>query len=547
MLNPFKTSELAKPLSDLYAELENELIESIAKRFAKNLDLTDTTKWELKKLAEIGALQKDTIKIIAQKVGVAPDLLYVALENGAFESIKDLEPVFKKLAIDGYIRNTKTTPSKSIKKAINTYQNQALDRLNMVNTVMQYKAKNTYIHLIKNTAKFYKDDRQSTLDILNKFTGSAIVGIDSRQTAVRKAVKEMINKGIPAFVDKRGREWSPEAYINMDIRTTVSNTAHKAQFNRMEDYGINLIMVSSHSGARPKCAKDQGKIFDKNNKSGYTTDLHGKKIKYYSFKSSSYGEPDGLLGINCGHQIYPFVPGLNIQRYLPTQDFNENDRLYKESQEQRALERDIRKYKRECSVYDAVSDKEMFEKSAVKLKAKEKELNEFTLKNNRTRKRDREQVEGFDRSVSSKAVSANKRIVNKANSLYNLSNEKENLNLYFKDEKLKNKIKSQDTIKTVHMGKQGKHIKGHNNYIDGRSYLTISEQEVQELVNKYAGSGELLRSDSGKWANKELINADNIIGVNVNNVTMEETETSSFIIHYSSKGVHIVPTLKGVR
>ena len=43
--------------------------------------------------------------------------------------------------------------------------------------------------------------------------------------------------------------------------------------------GVDLIEVSSHAGARPKCAEDQGKIFNRKNKDGFTTDLHGRKIK----------------------------------------------------------------------------------------------------------------------------------------------------------------------------------------------------------------------------------------------------------------------------
>lgn len=40
---------------------------------------------------------------------------------------------------------------------------------------------------------------------------------------------------------------------------------------------MNLIWIDSHSGARPKCAKDQGKIFSLDNTSGTTEDLHRRK------------------------------------------------------------------------------------------------------------------------------------------------------------------------------------------------------------------------------------------------------------------------------
>src|SRR5699024_3991595 len=127
------------------------------------------------------------------------------------------------------------------------------------------------------------------------------VGAESRQQAVRQCIREFNRKGIPAFVDKRGREWTPEAYVNMAMRNTARQTAEEVQDARCRDFGVNLISIDSHSGARPKCAKDQGKIFDLNNGSGYTEDATGRKIRSYPWNKSSYGEPDGILGINCKH------------------------------------------------------------------------------------------------------------------------------------------------------------------------------------------------------------------------------------------------------
>ena len=138
----------------------------------------------------------------------------------------------------------------------------------------------------------------------------------------------------------------------MTLRATAGNTATEAMFARMEDRGLSLVQVSEHPAARPKCAKDQGKIFDPNNNRGTTTDLHGKQIPFYPLKESSYGEPDGLFGINCGHHGVPFIPGVSRQRYRPTKDLEENDKLYKKMQTQRSMEREIRKQKRLCSLYD---------------------------------------------------------------------------------------------------------------------------------------------------------------------------------------------------
>ncbi|WP_373899289.1 polymorphic toxin type 50 domain-containing protein [Haloimpatiens sp. FM7315] len=104
-----------------------------------------------------------------------------------------------------------------------------------------------------------------------------------------------------------------------------------------------------------------------------------------------------------------------------------------------------------------------------------------------------------------------------------------------------NDIKNGEYPLKILEGKQGKHIIGHNNYIEGRSYLTISLEEIQELVNKYAGTGEIRFNSNDEWDKKEIIKVDRDIGVNVNNKNGEKTSTNRFKIHYSNKGTHIVP------
>jgi len=367
------------------------------------------------------------------------------------------------------------------------------------------------------------------LDILNKNTGAVVTGAQARQAAMRKTIKEFNERGIPGFVDKRGREWSPEAYVNMDIRTTVTNVAHEAQFARMDDYGLNLVQISSHSGARPKCAKDQGKIFDKGNKSGYVSDLYGKKIRYYPWSSSSYGEPDGILGINCGHFAYPFVPGVSLQRYFPTEDMAENDQLYKQSQKQRAFERDIRSAKRECMMFDELGDKEQFEKSAVKLKNKRDKLNDFIQDTGRTKHSDREQVVGFDRSLSAKATAAQKRVA-KQKAVENQKNR----------DILKAEIEKGHIKLDINPEKQARHLRDSKGYIKGRSYLTISEQEAQDIILQKSGTGIIHIRNGGKQV-KEIVVCDRDVGVMIDPHSYAESPTNALTIHYSNTGTHVVP------
>ncbi len=191
-------------------------------------------------------------------------------------------------------------------------------------------------------------------------------------------------------MDAAGRNWSPEAYVSMDIRTTVSNTAHAAVDARCDAYGVDLIVIDSHTGARPKCALDQGKVYSRSNQSGIAHDGDGNEVPFYPLSSTSYGQPDGILGINCRHHKYPFIDGVNYQRYFPI-DQEENAARYKEIQEQRRLERRIRETRREIDMLTAAGDKEGAAEAKIQLTERNKEYREYCDKHklkqqyNRTR------------------------------------------------------------------------------------------------------------------------------------------------------------------
>lgn len=384
---------LSQPLTDVYNAMEQDIMLAIAKQLAKDGSISASSEWRLQRLAEAGDLNKTVIGIIASYTGIQSDLLTETLSGAANSIIDKLEPGFRELAKQGFISDTPVPASKSVNRAIQTFHKQAASDLNLVNTVMRYKAKQAYVDLVNKTYDAVNaiedvSNRQELLNALGKHTMSTVMGAESRQEAVRKCIREFNSKGIPAFVDAAGREWSPEAYINMDIRTTVSNTANAAQDARCDDYGIDLIAVSSHPGARPKCAKDQGKVYSRSNKSGIAHDDNGKEIHYEPLSSTSYGEPDGLFGINCRHKKYPFIDGVNFQRYFPY-DKEENDKRYKEIQEQRRLERKVRNTKREADMLNEVGDTEGAKAARAKLKEQRKAYRTYCDEHELTQRNDR--------------------------------------------------------------------------------------------------------------------------------------------------------------
>lgn len=76
----------------------------------------------------------------------------------------------------------------------------------------------------------------------------------------------------------------------------------------------------------------------------------------------------------------------------------------------------------------------------------------------------------------------------------------------------------------------------------GPSYITVSDNEIISLVEKYSGTGIIKYNNRGEWNHQEIIvTNDKIIGVVVDNRNGNFAETPVFKIHYAKDGIHIVP------
>lgn len=409
-LTPNEILKLSEPVEQVYSNIVDALLINMGKHFNSGHTLS-TEQWEIRKLAELGQLNKESVEIIASLTGQNKELITAALENAVYMATKDIEPELKKAVQKGAIQNAaadNVIASQSIVQALNAYEQQAMDKLNLVNTTMLESTLAQYRKVITNTVNIERQ-MKAAQEVLNIATGKVITGTESRQQALRQALSQIHKEGITGFYDRIGRKWSPEAYVNMDIRTTVHNTAIEAVKTRQEDYGVDIFRVSRHSGARPLCYPYQGRYFSWNNKSGTFTDGEGKRHRYSPISSTSYGKPAGLFGINCGHHPITMIPGVSIPRDRPEQDKEENDKVYAESQEQRRLEREIRYSKQKAAMMEAAGDKEGFEKEAVKIREKQADYNAFCKKTGRTKRLDRTQVFDYNKSISGKVTSINRK------------------------------------------------------------------------------------------------------------------------------------------
>lgn len=338
-------------------------------------------------------------------------------------------------------------------------------------------------------------------------------GAKTINQAIDMATKDFLDKGINSITYKDGKQVNISSYAEMCLRTTSQRATFLGEGKKRDEYGIHLVVVTAHANTCKMCEPWQGKVL--------IDDIfcHGTKDDG-DYPLLSEAVKKGLLHPNCRHTLATYFPGITRLPVVPNGE--EAIKLYEAEQKQRYYERQLRKWKR---FKVGTCDEENKEIASKKVKELEKALNNHLennkeLRRNYNREKAREGLSIKDANIDAEVLKQN------------------TLNAKIKE--TREFIKNNQPLK-IEIGKQGKHILGHNNYIEGRSYLTISLEEAQELINKYAGTGEIKTNSKGEWDRKETIKTNKEIGVNVSILDGSENKTNSFKIHYSKKGTHIVP------
>ncbi len=370
MLDIKKVETNASELFEIYQEIENELVKNIAKRLKINDKAGGTTAWQIKKLQEIGALNKKNAKLIAKYSGKTEKLIKKTIKEAGFDAIKQDETVYQLAFGTGKLDTIPVAAAQSprIQQLLRLAISHAVNEMNLVNTTALESSKKAFT------------------DAVNKAYLETSQGVYDYNTAIRKATKDLADKGIHGarYVSAAGRETFNhiDVAIRRAVLTTTKQVAHEMQLTRADEWGSDLVEVSSHLGARPSHALWQGQIYS----------LSGQSKKYKPFVASTgYGDILGLGGVNCHHSFYPFFEGLSTREFYPV-DEEKNKVQYESMQQQRKIERDIRKIKRRIIAAEAQGDHTAVLNYNKQLKEKQSLMRAHIKHSKLTRRRGREQV-----------------------------------------------------------------------------------------------------------------------------------------------------------
>lgn len=353
--------------ADLLYEIETEILLNIARLLGKGA--VATADWKLKKLAQLGALRRENIAVIQKYRDAVAAQSDLDISKSAFDQLLKTDTLFQRAEGEG------ATILAALPADADPVIREIVAR-------WQLSARSAYNITIQSLLVGADDIFRETLEMA---TTQYLVGESSGREALRSVCDKWLENGGIKIIDKGNHRWSAEGYASMVMRTNVRRATTEVTMARTQEYGADLIEVSSHSGARPLCAPYQGRVFS----------LSGNSDTYPALSTTSYGEAAGLFGINCGHNSFPFFEGISRQTYSPDETEEEvaaNAKAYKESQQQRQIERGIRAAKRREQFYQAAGDEDGAAEARAVVKKRQASMRDFIDKTGRTRRRDREQI-----------------------------------------------------------------------------------------------------------------------------------------------------------
>ena len=398
-LTPQQLQNIPENIIQLYRDLEEFIIDDIARRIAKTGQLTETAKWQLERAKDLSMdnIEKEILKTLelankeVEETLKQSALTSVQAENKIYE-----EAVKKQIKIKGN-SNLEKLLEAAIKQTKGELKNisQSLGFAQIINGKIVYK----------DIAKFYQDSVDLALMQVNS-------GVLNSNEAIKQAVKKLADSGLRTVDYENGWSNRVDVAVRRAVVTGSNQMCHKMTELTMKELECEFVETTAHAGART--GKGLSGPADHASWQGQVFCYKCKSDKYPDFVSSTgYGTGEGLAGYNCRHSFSPFFPGISKRAYseehlnnIDPEPFEYDGKTYtyyEALQHQRKLETNIRQKKRELIGYNAAGLKDDFNNSSILLNRLKSEYKSFSNAGDLAVRNDLMQVYKYGQSISQKA------------------------------------------------------------------------------------------------------------------------------------------------
>lgn len=282
-------SHLSAGVEKKYRELEMRIMQDVVRRISESKKITSTADWQLNRYRILGNSSLDIEKLVRSTVGGD----YV-----------DTFALYDRVLDELYVR------SKELYEQVNEDiipfgQNEELKQL----TDALIQQSNDELYNITKSAGFKVDMGNGRTeffplaDYYNQYLDAAMMDIATGafdyNSTLRRVVTQMTNSGLRTTEYASGRTARCDVAARRAIMTGLSQLTGRVSDMNAKKLGTDHFEIAWHAGARPTHREWQGKVWSRQE----------------LYDVCGLGTVTGLLGVNCYHEYYPFIPGVSKRMY----------------------------------------------------------------------------------------------------------------------------------------------------------------------------------------------------------------------------------------
>nr|DAF53598.1 MAG TPA: minor capsid protein [Siphoviridae sp. ctfM019] len=345
-------SQVADIYHQLTLDLFDQVIDRIKERGSASLD-DNPYIWQLEKMNEMGLLNEDNVKLISDRSGIAEEQLRHVIQNEGYKIYKDTkQQLLEATGGGGFAGNS------LIQTNLAAYVNQAMGDIdNLINTTLPMSVRKVYQSIVQESV------------------AKVVTGLTTSDKAISDTVMKWAEKGFYGFTDSQGKHWKADTYARQVIKSTAWRVYREVRMAPAEELGIDTFYYHKKATAREMCAPLQHQIVT----TGVARTEKGERI--LALSDYGYGYAGGCQGINCTHEMTPYIPGVNYKPDLPDylKDLTPEEAIENANVQakQRALERSIRKSKELLHVAEKLGDSELIDKYKSKVRIQQGAMRDY--------------------------------------------------------------------------------------------------------------------------------------------------------------------------
>lgn len=355
-------------MESIWMEAENRIIQDIVRRIKQYGEITATADYQINRLIDMGKSREEVERIIKDALGATWPQMFELYDKAAEWQYVRNKDVY--LAVNGeFVPPEDNKELIQISEAIKKQTQDTLQNLSgSYGFMIEMNGKKVFTPFAEYYQKYVDD---ALYDVISG-------GIDYN-TAMRRAVTQMSNSGL-RFVDySTGRKDRAHVAIRRAVMTGLGQITNQINEQNAAKLGTEYFEVDWHANARPDHAEWQGKVYS----------------KQQLVSVCGLGEVTGLLGANCYHNYYPFIPGISERQWsdewLKEKNQEENEphewhgkqyTSYELTQLQRKMERNMRAQRTKIiALKEGGEEKDKIDDAKIKYRS---QLYEYTTFCNKT-------------------------------------------------------------------------------------------------------------------------------------------------------------------